>query len=176
MLTILSFIERQKATRTLNKLTKRLSSTTPSSPDHASLDKQIYDAQVDLNYALFYPLHEKYTSLYPRTAGQSPTETPQEIGGKGQRKSEADRPPLWALVEKCMADGTLQELRDGKLGGGAVGGELVIGTGRPKTDGAKKGGKKDEIKKKASSGGVKLTGGAVSDKEDDDMSDGGFFE
>lgn len=76
-----------------------------------------------------------------------------------------------------MADGTLEMLRDGKLGGGS----LVLGKGRPRGDSVAKGSGKVVEKAKKSGGkgggGVKLTGGAVSDGDgDEDMSDGGFFE
>ena len=108
-------------------------------------------------------------------------ETPKEIGGKGERKVGGERPPIWTLVEKCMVDGSLEALRDGKLGGGIVGGNLVIGMGRPKPNVAPNGSKKEAEKPKKTGGtgrgGVKLTGGAVSeDGGDEDMSDGGFFE
>lgn len=169
--------ERQKATRTLNKLTKLLSTTPSSTPAYTALQAQIHEAEVDLNYALYYPLQEKYTSLYPRTAGQNPGQTRKEIGGRGEKVVGAEKPPIWALVEKCMADGTLEALRDGKLGGGS----LVLGRGRPKGDGGAKGSGEVVEKAKKSGreggGGVKLTGGAVSDGDgDEDMSDGGFFE
>lgn len=171
--------ERQKATRALNKLTKLLPTTPAATPAHTDLQAQIHEAQVDLNYALYYPLLEKYTSLYPRTAAQGPVETSQDIGGRGERVVGCEKPPIWALVEKCMADGTLEALRDGKLGGGT----LVLGRGRPKVEGAAKGngvagGSGKEVEKtKKSGGGVKLTGGAVSDDDGDEaMSDGGFFE
>ena len=80
-----------------------------------------------------------------------------------------------------MADGTLEALRDGKLGFGGRG--LVVGMGRPgpgskpEGDGGEAGGRGKEVVKGKGGGGVKLSGGAVSDDDgDEEMSDGGFFE
>ena len=168
--------ERQKATRALSKLTRLLSTTPSSSPAHLALQAQRHAAQVDLNYALYYPLHEKYTSLYPR-AGPGP-ETAEE-------KGEADRPPLWRLVEKCMVEGTLEALRDGKVGGkgrGRPGGEGRGGRGGGEVEGRGKGGAK-RAEKAGNRGGVGGGGGfegtagkVEGGSGDEEVSDGGFFE
>jgi len=61
---------------------------------------------VDVNYTMFFPLQEIYTSLYARI--KSGTEQ------KGKH-SNADRsPPMWKVVEEAMNSGTLQSLREGR--------------------------------------------------------------
>jgi len=96
----LGYSERQKATRQLKKLRKRLLET-ESADEVASLKEQIHVADVDLNYTQYYPLSEIYVSLYPKKSpGDETTAEP------------APRPAMWAEVEKCMEDGTLSQLRN----------------------------------------------------------------
>jgi hypothetical protein len=61
-------------------------------------------AEVDLNYTQYCPLSEIYVSLYPRekSATEDGVET-EKLDGK---------PPMWAEVERCMEDGTLNRLRN----------------------------------------------------------------
>ena len=161
--------ERQKATRALKKLRKQLEASSLSSPEHAKLEKAVHEAEVDLNYTLFYPFAKKYHSLYPRTPEQGP-ENEHEIGGKGERKVGGQRPPLWSLVEISMAGGTLEALRDGKAG------ILVAERRKPLVRPSVV---VRNLKKPAREGpaeGTKSSGGAGSEDEEDDMSDGGFFE
>ena len=162
--------ERQKATRALKKIRKKLEASSLSSPEHEGLEKAVHEAEVDLNYTLFYPLAKKYHSLYPRTLEQGP-ENEHEIGGKGERKVGGQRPPLWSLVETSMAEGTLEALRDGKPGSllaerpkPLVRSTLVVrNLKKPSREGAVE--------------GTKSPGGAASERnEEGDMSDGGFFE
>lgn len=65
----------------------------------------MHAAEVDLNYTQYHPLTETYISLYPQKkedrGGSEPT-------GEGTRS----RPPVWAEVEKCMEEGTLDRLRN----------------------------------------------------------------
>lgn len=57
-------------------------------------------SEVDLNYAQYSPLSERYISLFP--AGESSTE----------ESTERKKPPMWAEVERRMEEGTLDELRN----------------------------------------------------------------
>jgi hypothetical protein len=61
-------------------------------------------AEVDLNYTQYCPLSEIYVSLYPRE--KSATED-----GEDTEKPDG-KPPMWAEVERCMEDGTLNRLRN----------------------------------------------------------------
>ena len=162
-----NFIERQKATRALKRIRTQFSTSAPADPENNESNSAIHEAEVDLAYTMYYPLAEKYQSLYPRTSAQG-SENEKEIGGRGERKLGGQRPPLWGLVERSMADGTLEMLRDGKLGGC-----IVVGRSKPapkETSGPPARFKK---RKGPGGGGVKLTGGAASDSE---TSDEGFFE
>lgn len=53
-------------------------------------------AEVDLNYTQYHPLSEVYVSLYPNKTASG----------------EGPKPPMWAEVERCMEDGTLNKLRN----------------------------------------------------------------
>lgn len=108
------YLERQKATRGLKKLRTQLASTTANTPEYEILADRVHCAEVDLNYTLYHPLTEKYVGLFPRQEAQkghhgtgAPAKTPAH-----PRK---DKPAMWTVVEACMANGTLQALRDGKL-------------------------------------------------------------
>ncbi|KAG9234248.1 hypothetical protein BJ875DRAFT_18637 [Amylocarpus encephaloides] len=100
------FFERQKATRQLKKLRKRLLES-KSEEEVQALNEQMHIAEVDLNYTQYCPLSEIYISLYPvqKKHGAEGDDTP------APSKSGA-KPPLWAEVEKCMEEGTLSKLRN----------------------------------------------------------------
>lgn len=152
--------ERQKATRALKKLQKRLDASLPDTSDYDSLAKEVQDAKIDLNYTIYYPLTEKYQSLFPR----------QEIADTGNshpaRKPVAEKPAMWEVVERCTADGTLDALRDGGLATGMAAGN---GKHRPEKGRSKRPSKNDRV-------GSKAAKGAVAQEEQGEESDGGFFE
>ena len=78
----------------------------------------IHEAEVDLNYTIYYPLLEKYHSLYPRAPnlGSDHAKDYKETIINEKRETGDQKPPLWKLVEQSMSDGTLEELRDRKVG------------------------------------------------------------
>jgi hypothetical protein len=89
----------------LKKLRKRLLEA--ESPEETeALKSQVHVAEVDLNYTQYCPLSEVYVSLYPQ---KSSTE---EDDGGSNGTSARPKPPMWAEVEKCMEDGTLDQLRN----------------------------------------------------------------
>ncbi|KAL8757061.1 MAG: hypothetical protein Q9199_002502 [Rusavskia elegans] len=106
--------ERQKATRNLKKLRTRLSSVPRNSPEHEALDLDIHNAEVDLNYTLYHPLTQKYISLFPRNETQGAVDGT-ATSGTEMKQARQDKPAMWAVVESCMENGTLQALRDGNL-------------------------------------------------------------
>jgi hypothetical protein len=72
--------------------------------------KIVLEAEVDLAYAEFFPLDREYVPLVPRS----------EIVKKRSKDAEREVLPngdaeMWERVRKCKAEGTLEELRDGKL-------------------------------------------------------------
>lgn len=96
--------ERQKATRQLKKLRKRLLEST-SVDEVEALKKQMHVGEVDLNYTQYFPLSETYISLYP----------PKSSAGaevEDCRADEGSKPLMWAEVEKSMEEGTLTRLRN----------------------------------------------------------------
>ncbi|PVH87045.1 hypothetical protein DL98DRAFT_556999 [Cadophora sp. DSE1049] len=97
------FFERQKATRQLKKLRKRLLDA-KSTEEVETLKAQMHIVEVDLNYTQYYPLSEAYVSLYPLT----------KTGDEehDDSKKEKPKPPMWAEVEQAMEDGTLNRLRN----------------------------------------------------------------
>jgi hypothetical protein len=100
------FFERQKATRLLKKLRKRLIEA-ESTEEVETLKTQMHVAEVDLNYTQFYPLSEPYISLYPpKGKGTTQKEEDEETG------EAKPKPKIWAEVEKCMENKTLDKLRN----------------------------------------------------------------
>jgi hypothetical protein len=78
-------------------------------------------AEVDLNYTQYYPLLQRYISLYPQKGIRG-----SETGNQDENIDDMTRkPPMWAEVEKRMVDGTLDQLRNGS---GAT-----IGQGKSRT-------------------------------------------
>lgn len=162
-----SYPERQKATRALKKLRARLPSVQRNSPEHEALEIQIHDAEVDLNYTLFYPLAEKYIGIFPcqerRTAQDA-----ENVSGEDAAQTRQPKPAMWTVVASCIEKGTLQALRDGKLQIRTVEAKALPSTAartahppiRPR---------QNKIKENGST-----VISAAADGEDD--SDGGFFE
>lgn len=103
-------LERQKATRNLKKLRTQLASATPGTAAYESIGNHIHCAEVDLNYTRYCPLAEKYVGIFPRQE-TSKTEGTTKTSAPWQKT----KPAMWTVVENCMANGTLQALRDGKL-------------------------------------------------------------
>lgn len=151
----------------LKRLQKCLPSTTVGTGEYENLQGGIHNAEVDLNYAMYHPLDEKYQSLYPPGKRHANKEE-EELDQKNPQEERASRPTVWHVVEQCMKEGTLVALRDGKLGRTppkAPASKAVPKLGHHDTSTDKRAlGKKDEPKPE------------ILPKDDDDESDGGFFE
>ncbi len=95
---------------------KLLSKADHESEEYLELKEKVHRGQVDLNYTLYCPLGEKYTSLYKRTDTQDNLDTTMADSSAISQGSEIDspKPALWHVVERCMADNTLGALREGK--------------------------------------------------------------
>ncbi|KAL8996265.1 MAG: hypothetical protein Q9169_004196 [Polycauliona sp. 2 TL-2023] len=161
------FFERQKATRNLKKLRTRLSSVQRNSPEHEALELEIHNAEVDLNYALYHPLMQKYVGLFPRNPTQGAIDGMDKSGTKSAH-IRRDQLAMWAVVETCMKDGTLQALRDGKLRSNDVPSKAL----QPATSKTLHP-PLSEKKQKAMQSKIGAT--SVVNQQDDE-SDGGFFE
>jgi hypothetical protein len=120
----------------------------------------VHNAEVDLNYTLYYPLLKAYVSLYPKQQ--------KEDGKPGDSSPPTDGPKgdvnMWKTVEKAMEEQTLEELRESREG--------VIVPGAPESSKAKnmsKDGKKDVKGTKTKSIGTDST------MRDEEGSDDDFF-
>ena len=169
-------LERQKATRALKKLQRAAAALSPTSPERDSMQQAVHSAEVDLNYTIYCPLAEPYHSLYPRQKAQQTHEEPNDDlfmdGGAEETKNRAPKPPLWEVVEKAMADGTLEALRDGRS-------DRTV----PKPPGSRRKARREKLTKHDPSrkaGGTRSAGGGpkadLKDDAEENASDGGFFE
>lgn len=106
------FFERQRATRILRRLTKQLGSVQREDARYESLTTAVADAQIDLKYTMYFPLTEKYQSLYIERKNEDLDSPSLAKHDTGQR---AERPPMWKIVKQCTEEDTLESLREGKL-------------------------------------------------------------
>lgn len=174
------FFDRQKATKRLKRAKKALAAL-EGLEDREGLAKRVRDAEVELNYALYYPLDQAYVSLFPSRrkgggqGGEGEGDAEEGAEGSADVVAQGDK-KMWALVEKCMADGTLDALRNGKIGLE----ERGTMTSAPAV-------KKQLVKSKAKAGrnapaadvhGTRRERRAAkaAEKEEEDDSEGGFFE
>ncbi|KAL1846548.1 hypothetical protein Plec18170_009127 [Paecilomyces lecythidis] len=203
------FLERKTATKELKKLQRREREISESDAptkkeDLKLLASRIHTARVNLNYTIYSPLTEKYISLYPdkkrknkgRDSGndansdsdsqkddkRSRSESQQLQEYTIQTNESGEKPPLWYVVEKCMADETLDLLREGKLNIGADGKARTTGTESARaiqSVPANKPGKEEKRReKKPKTEKVKVDPRKTSQRsgDSDEESDGGFFE
>lgn len=101
----------------------------------------IHNAEVDLNYTLYYPLLKAYVSLYPKQQKED-SKSGDAAPPKGGPKGDVN---MWKTVEKAMEEQTLEELRESREG------VTVPGAPDPNKD---KNTKKDTKEKKAKSDGA----------------------
>lgn len=122
---------------------------------------------MDLNYTLYHPLEEKYIGIFPR---QDPPEESEHMDGppKTIAQPPQEKPAMWTIVEACMSNGTLQELRDGKL-------QTNIAM-RPQSHPAAQKSSRSTLKDKDRKTQVRDQTGGLTANDHEDESDGGFFE
>ncbi|KAK4955399.1 rRNA-processing protein efg1 [Elasticomyces elasticus] len=123
------FFDRQKATRRLKKVKK----AAEESDRQTRVNDVLHAAEVDLNYALYYPLDQPYVALYPKDkkskkqdalssldADEQPdVDVRNDEGGvkdhDGNTGGTKGDSAMWKLVERCMAENKLDALRNGKV-------------------------------------------------------------
>lgn len=71
-----------------------------------SAQQELYDAEVDYNYCLYFPVDEAFQP--------APVSTERESTPK-RRASRELRFRMWSMIEKCMKQGTLQDLKEGRI-------------------------------------------------------------
>lgn len=156
---------------------------------------------MNLNYTIYYPLTEKYISIYPKSNGKSDTLESDSESQKQETNTTKAKPPMWPIVEKCMEDNTLDLLREGKLNINANGEKIQAASSAATTTSKDKSKKKDQHAEtkaatqkdkhtsKVDKSSSKKEGSARHERgskkheapqqvraEDQDDSDGGFFE
>ena len=104
------FFDRQKATKRLKRARKKLNACEDGDDERMRLEQALSDAEVDVNYAQYFPLDQPYVSLFPRK--ESGSDDGSEGSGDAERKGDDS---MWQKVKQCMADGTLDALRNGRL-------------------------------------------------------------
>ncbi|KAK3106738.1 hypothetical protein LTR53_018167, partial [Teratosphaeriaceae sp. CCFEE 6253] len=146
------------------------------------LEKLVREAEVDVNYAVYFPLEREYVPLFAvkrRKEGTSGLEDRGEGSPEPavfERKGDTE---VWRRVQQCMADGTLEAMRNGMLDG-TEGGEAsaVAAIPAPAQPTTKK--KREKAKKPPpviEGNRRERRKAAVAAKvESDDDSEGGFFE
>ncbi|OAK99203.1 hypothetical protein IQ06DRAFT_16310 [Phaeosphaeriaceae sp. SRC1lsM3a] len=156
------FFDRQKGTRILKRLTKELAALEDDSR-RTKLAQRVHNAEVDVNYAIYYPLMKPYSSLYPKSKKPKAedSEEAEDTGEDSKNSAEQDGPKgdveMWKAVEQAMEDGTLEKLRYSKH---ALPAEPPKKSKKPKVKENKK-----EVEKKTHAAA-----------EEDEDSDNGFFE
>jgi hypothetical protein len=163
------FFDRQKATKRLKRARKDLQACESEGEERARLEMLVEDAEVDMNYAQYFPLDQPYVSLFPRRNDDRDEDRSEEQEGSERKGDEVMR----QKVKECMVDGTLDALRNGKLRKMESDDEGVM----PKNSmdwevkRSRKQDTPDQTKMGSGKKGINdLTHG------DDDESDGGFFE
>lgn len=161
------FFERVKAERRVKKLERRI-----KGGETGEVEEQLHEAKVDLNYTLYHPLDMAYSALWPTKGKKDGDGVEQEVKKQGD-------PDMWLLVEKCMEEGKLDQLRNGKLLKSAPAmrnDDDSMGQDSRSAKKAKKD-KKDKKDNKAPRSAKKTDEDQVMREQDEDEdSEGGFFE
>jgi len=205
------FVERQKATRLLKKLTKLRDTPAYSDEEYQKkLEKMIHETEVDIAYTQYAPLGEKYISLFveeEKESSSSKNKTNKRAydildeDHRGELRNFSDelanvartasgtKPPMWYEVESYMGEGEdkLNALREGKLTGKKLDKDLPAVGGKKEADLRSLHQTKPEEKPSWLDDGGMIDpvdldsdneegGVRVRQLDDEDMSDGGFFE
>ncbi|KAJ5774271.1 rRNA-processing protein EFG1 [Penicillium paradoxum] len=196
------FLDRKTATKELNRLTRREKEKDLDPKEKDRLTAKIHTCRVNLNYTIYYPLTEKYISIYPKSNGKADAPGSESESQKQETKPTAAKPPMWAIVAKCMEENTLDLLREGKLNINANGEKIqaASSSAAEATNTNKEKSKKKEHHKETKATTQKDKHASQNDKssskeksarkervstkheappvnaEDGDESDGGFFE
>ncbi|KAL6871070.1 hypothetical protein J3F83DRAFT_734145 [Trichoderma novae-zelandiae] len=108
------FFERKKASRLVKQLKRKLEQES----DAAEAEKIRHDlhiAEVDEAYTRHFPHLETYVGLYSAVA-KKPAEEETEESRRAAAKAalEAERPPMWKVIEKALAEGpaALEKIRE----------------------------------------------------------------
>ena len=164
------FFDRQKATKRLKRARKAMKEVEDDAEERERLALEADECEVDVQYAMYYPLDVAYVALYPsvrKVEGKEESGAPVEVQRQGDAK-------MRALLKKCAAEGKLDALRNGKLdkdGNYKVVEEVKDEDEQPKSKKKAEGkGKGKEVT------GSKRKAETIEPEASGDESDGGFFE
>lgn len=170
--------DRQKATRILKRIKKELAAA-EDDEEKSVLQRKLHNAEVDVNYAISYPLMKPYSSLYPKSKKpNSKNKETDESDEANSKPEEIDGPKgdimVWKMVEQAMEEGTLEKLRNSKSR------EEIPGAPPKKSKSAKMKASKEAPPKKTYAPlevpkNRREARAAAREAEEED-SDGGFFE
>jgi len=161
------FFDKQKAVRRLKRARRELAAAVKEDTEEVA-DKadEVRRKEVDVNYAQYYPLDVAYSSLWP--TGKKAKKDEEEQGGD---EAKGDR-EMWELVRQCGEEGKLDALRNGKVYRAQSEGAVQAATENKKAVQAAKDAKASQ-KQKAEKQKAKK---AAAPEDEDEESDGGFFE
>ncbi|KAF3003842.1 18S rRNA maturation protein [Neopestalotiopsis sp. 37M] len=170
---MIRFYEKQKADRLAKQLQKQITNT----EDEEQLEKlkrHLHVAQIDSLYAKYFPLREKYISLYSsvlkdadgaKTAEEAKAEA--KSTNLAAKSLNSERPEFWSVIEKTAEKGepALMAIRNRKPDSESRSDLAKDSVVKHKKDG------KTESKKPS-----KHKAQAENNDDSGDESDGGFFE
>lgn len=158
------FVERQKAEKRLKQLQKLLQHD--DGEKKAEIERDIHEMEVNRNYAIYAPLHQKYVSVFVKSKGRS-----------NDGKSETtDKPSMWFEVKTAMEEGqtALEALRDGQRRTVTVENDVELQDERMQA--VKKTTKQSKVASRNQHADSRGTKPVEASTSDDEMSDGGFFQ
>ncbi|KAK4123696.1 hypothetical protein N657DRAFT_656061 [Parathielavia appendiculata] len=172
------FFERKKATRFAKQLEKKAAQATDPE-EVAQLKADLHVAQVDIDYARYFPFMEPYVSLYAAAAAGE-----KEAANTAAHYLRTSRPPMWAVIEKTREEGQaalerLQNRRPQTSSNSETTPKPVERTVSAKQSSSKKTKGTPKLKSKTSARGKPNKTEEEqtdSDSDSDDSDGGGFFE
>lgn len=187
--------DRKAANKELARLVRREKEEDLNPKEKARVEEKIKACRVNVNYTMYYPLTEKYLSIYPKSNGKPEAAAPgSEKEPSDESTTKTAKPALWNVVAKCMEDNTLNLLREGKLNMNYKGEKIQTASSTAATTETSKDKSKKKDHKEDSKAGSRKDKSASRDKSskkekssrekndvpqptaEDDESDGGFFE
>ena len=163
------FFDRQKATKRLKRARKAMKEVEDDAVRREELAREADECELDVQYAMYYPLDVPYVALYPshkKVEGQE-----EDSDGKAVEVARQGDAEMRALLKKCVTEGKLDALRNGKLD--------KEGNYKP-VEGAADDETKAKDKKKKAEGKEDKNGKRKAEEMEPeasgDESDGGFFE
>ncbi|KAK4552496.1 hypothetical protein LTR86_010340 [Recurvomyces mirabilis] len=199
------FFERQRAGKRVKYLRRRVQGLEEGEDgreagvgdeERRELERFLGEAEVDVMYAVYFPLEREYVPLFPRRKRKD-GEKDETAGGSPEADGETKEgfirlgdKVMWERVRQCMVDGTLEALREGKLDQAEDAADSRV-VEKLEIQKKKKDGAKDAVPKKMKSQQKALAkaelvvgnrrerrkaAAAAAPVESDDGSDAGFFD